>query len=138
MSLLNMTPSFFKSQIMTFSAGNLRANHNIFKVTGGSNLPYVLFEEEGAVGKYNRANRSLTHVTETGLGMLLAIPFAGYVFPYATVNLVVLYGLGRFFHMIGYSIAYGKHALGFAMSVLANSTLEMLVLVAGIKALERV
>lgn len=137
---VNSWPMIAKAAVMPGNAGNVRANMQIFKVNYpekfGTSLPYVVLEEEGYVGEYNRANRSLTHFVENVPCFLLNLVFAGFVFPFPTMVCIVIYSIGRMAHQIGYSMkGYGGHGLGFALAMFANVVLEMLVLGAAIKSL---
>ncbi|CAJ1423117.1 unnamed protein product [Effrenium voratum] len=133
---INLFPTYFKSKIMKFDAGNLRANPFVFHVNDSSNKTVVL-QEEGAVGEYNRANRSLQHFGENSAGAMMCMIFAGFIFPFPVAVLTIILVFGRIFHQIGYATGgYGKHAPGFMLASIASVTMEGLVLVAGIKLLQ--
>lgn len=136
---LNIFPMFPKSQIMPGNAGNLRANMLIYKVSTPDYVaksPYVVMEDEGMVGEYNRANRSLHHMAENVAATLLNIGLAGYVFPFPMMILLVLFSLGRIWHQIGYSgKGYGGHGGGFGVALIASTTMEMLVFFVGLRSL---
>ena len=71
---VNSYPMLYKSMIMRFTSGNLRANMQIYKQYGkDASSGYVLLETHGPVGSYNRANRSLTHFVENSIPMALFI-----------------------------------------------------------------
>mmetsp|Transcript_57688 Transcript_57688/g.101012 ORF Transcript_57688/g.101012 Transcript_57688/m.101012 type:complete len:241 (+) Transcript_57688:62-784(+) len=125
-SWLNNYPMLYKSMVMRFGSGNLRANMMIYKEAGKADAPYVVLDTEGPVGSYNRANRSLTHFIENSLPTILAIFLAGKLFPYWTFMLTAAFCAGRVLHQIGYStIGYGAHAPGFAVAMMSATTLEM-------------
>lgn len=133
-TLLNNIPMYFKDKVMTGASGNLRANMTISKVnvqTGGK-FPYVVLEDEGAIGEYNRSNRSMLHFVENSASVLLSIPAAGYVFPRPTLILTCIYAIGRVMHQQGYVKGYGKHAPGFTLVMLSEKTLVGLVLMAAV------
>jgi len=131
---VNNFPGMYKSMIMRMGSGNLRANMMIFKEAGSNaDAPMVLLETEGPIGSYNRANRSLTHMTENSLPVILAIALAGRVFPFPTFALAVLFGVGRILHQAGYATGYGAHAPGFMCAFLSMNILEMLCLIAGLQ-----
>mmetsp|Transcript_3807 Transcript_3807/g.10256 ORF Transcript_3807/g.10256 Transcript_3807/m.10256 type:complete len:134 (+) Transcript_3807:2-403(+) len=119
---------------MTGKSGNLRANMFIFKVAtpiNSAKFPYVVMEEEGGIGEYNRANRSMNHFVENAAGVMLAVLLAGFVFPTPTAVLVVLFSIGRVLHQTGYAAGgYGKHAPGFMLSTITQMALIGLVFVA--------
>jgi len=135
---LNMCPMYFKAKVMTGASGNLRANMTISKVNAqsvvhaGGKFPYVVLEDEGAIGEYNRANRSMLHFVENSAAVLLSIPAAGFVFPRPTLILTCIYAIGRVMHQQGYVKGYGKHAPGFMLVMLSEKTLVGLVLMAAV------
>ena len=88
-SHINTYPMLYKSMIMRFTSGNLRANMQIYKQTGAAaaEAGYVLLETQGPVGRYNRANRSLTHFTENSIPMAVLMVLCGGVFPLPTLAL---------------------------------------------------
>merc|ERR1712094_59122 len=114
----------WKTQIMG-AHKNLRANPFFYQVN--SDLPVVMLVEEGDVGKYNRANRSLNHFVENSLQLVLNFIFASYVFAKPSFILMILFAIGRVMHMRGYTNGYGSHGPGFMIaSILGNGILEML------------
>merc|ERR1712224_98056 len=74
---LNMYPAVrWKSAIMPGSMDNLRANMTILKmapnVKGKENSQnYIVMEDDGDIGAYNRSNRSLTHYVENSTQFLV-------------------------------------------------------------------
>ena len=65
---LNFAPMAWKGRIMLGSSGNLRANPMIYKMIGENAMPNaIVVNEEGDIGSYCRANRSLTHFVENSL-----------------------------------------------------------------------
>mmetsp|Transcript_101222 Transcript_101222/g.179792 ORF Transcript_101222/g.179792 Transcript_101222/m.179792 type:complete len:226 (-) Transcript_101222:169-846(-) len=136
-SCLNMFPTYYKSKIMKFDSGNLRANMQIYKVNYADvnkAMPYVVMEEEGSVGQYNRANRSLHHFNENAAGFMLCLLLAGYVFTFPTFIMILMFIAGRILHQLGYAGGYGGHAPGFMLSMIASVVLESLVLIVAFKA----
>eukprot|EP00413_Alexandrium_margalefii_P048040 CAMPEP_0204590872 /NCGR_PEP_ID=MMETSP0661-20131031/50037_1 /ASSEMBLY_ACC=CAM_ASM_000606 /TAXON_ID=109239 /ORGANISM="Alexandrium margalefi, Strain AMGDE01CS-322" /LENGTH=237 /DNA_ID=CAMNT_0051600941 /DNA_START=58 /DNA_END=771 /DNA_ORIENTATION=+ len=137
---LNNYPMLYKSMVMRFRSGNLRANMLIYKVVTGQTVgdepSYVVLETDGPVGSYNRANRSLHHFGENALPAVLCLVLAGSIFPFPALAATGAIAVGRILHQVGYSaIGYGGHALGFAMATLATTTLEMLCLLTALKSL---
>lgn len=127
-SFVNLFPMFYKEKVMKRDAGNLRANMFIYTVDDGSNK-HVVLEEEGGIGEYNRANRSLGQFVENVAGFLLLVPFAGKVFTIPTSVLIIVLAVGRIAHQMGYaSGGYGKHAPGFFLHLMSVVSLEGLVL----------
>mmetsp|Transcript_94380 Transcript_94380/g.270661 ORF Transcript_94380/g.270661 Transcript_94380/m.270661 type:complete len:229 (-) Transcript_94380:416-1102(-) len=130
---LNAFPMFYKSQLNI--KGNLRANMTFFKMNTkeaimGKSMPFVVMEEDGLVGEYNRANRSLFHFNENMGGVLACLLLSGFVFPLPVFICAVIFATGRVIHQVGYAVGYGKHAPGFMLAVLTTATLEGLVTVA--------
>mmetsp|Transcript_50446 Transcript_50446/g.113444 ORF Transcript_50446/g.113444 Transcript_50446/m.113444 type:complete len:230 (-) Transcript_50446:73-762(-) len=137
-SWVNGFPIYYKDQIMKFGSGNLRANMLVYKVNHpdpNTKSPYVVLEEGGSVGRYNRANRSLHHMVENSIGMAVIALLAGFVFPFPEMVLVLIFSLGRILHQLGYAQGYGKHAPGFVLAVVSHMTSEGLVLIAALMAL---
>jgi len=133
---LNVYPMVYKQRMSI--KGNLRANMQIFKVNAADKpLPYVVMEEEGLIGNYNRANRSLFHFNENMGGIILCILCAGFVFPFPTLVATSIFALGRVLHQIGYAIGgYGKHGPGFALAMLTTVSLEGMVIVAALSSFD--
>lgn len=135
---LNLYPMAFKGKIMLQNSGNMRANMSIYKVNlpdTEKQLPYVVLEEEGDVGEYNRANRSLFHFNENAAGFLLNFVFAGGVFPFPAMIIIIVFAVGRALHQQGYSKGYGSHGAGFALAMISTITSEGLVWVVAAKSL---
>ena len=82
----------------------------------------MLFENDGLMGKYNRANRSLTHMIENFASVLAGLVLSGSVFPFPTFVCTCVFGVGRILHQVGYSSGYGNHGLGFMFAMLATLT----------------
>lgn len=139
-SWLNMWPAAVKAKVMLQNSGNLRANMFIYKVNLPDTekaLPYVVMEEKGAVGEYNRANRSLFHFNENVANVLLNICFAGFVFPFPTMICIIIFAIGRVLHQHGYATGgYGKHGAGFAIGLLSSTVLEGFVWIVAVQSLK--
>lgn len=136
-SWLNLAPIIYKAKFLSTSASELCANTYILKVNGPPNThrwPYVVVEEDGPVGRYNRANRSLHQFVEWGAAVALTLPFAGSIFPLCTLALTATFTAGRMWHQCGYSTnEYGSHSGGFGIILLSTALLEMLVLFSALK-----
>lgn len=125
--VLNNIPMRFKDKIMTMKSGNLRANMLFFKSLGGNKADEALIglESEGAVGEYNRANRSLHHFVESSLGFVMSFTLAAYVFPKESLAVMATFCVGRIMHQIGYTTGYGSHGVGFSLSnLLSGATID--------------
>mmetsp|Transcript_99187 Transcript_99187/g.265260 ORF Transcript_99187/g.265260 Transcript_99187/m.265260 type:complete len:243 (+) Transcript_99187:103-831(+) len=134
---LNVFPLVYKSQIIGRSSGNLQANMQIFKVLSPqAPLPYVALEDEGTVGEYNRANRSLFNFKESCPSFVVNLLLAGMVFPLPTMIIVCIFALGRIVHQVGYAEGgHGLHVPGFGFAFFSALVLEALVLISAISAL---
>ncbi|OQR94601.1 hypothetical protein ACHHYP_01095 [Achlya hypogyna] len=124
-SFVNLYPTVHKSQIMKRDSGNLRANMFIYKAIGKDAAPNaVVLDDAGAVGAYNRANRSLHHMIENYASLVAGLFLASHVFPFPVFVCVCVFGVGRVMHQIGYTTGYGGHGAGFGLSLFAQVTLE--------------
>ncbi len=134
---VNGYPMLYKTKIMRFTSGNLRANMQIYKQYGqDAGSGYVLLETQGPVGSYNRANRSLTHLVENSIPVAVLLVLCGSVFPFPTLVLTALFGVGRVLHQIGYAtIGYGGHGLGFALAEVGRFAMQGLCLLAADRSL---
>jgi hypothetical protein len=134
---INNYPMIYKSMIMSLKGGNLRANMQIYKQSGkDASSGYVVLETEGAIGSYNRANRSLTHMVENSIPMAVMLVLCGSVFPFPTLALTGLFGVGRMMHQVGYAtVGYGGHGLGFVISQIARCSMQGLCLLAADRSL---
>eukprot|EP00418_Pyrodinium_bahamense_P026387 CAMPEP_0179158608 /NCGR_PEP_ID=MMETSP0796-20121207/77397_1 /TAXON_ID=73915 /ORGANISM="Pyrodinium bahamense, Strain pbaha01" /LENGTH=236 /DNA_ID=CAMNT_0020860283 /DNA_START=27 /DNA_END=738 /DNA_ORIENTATION=+ len=127
---LNVYPTVHKKKLNL--KGDLQANMQFFKVNriAGPRLPYVVLEDEGTIGEYNRANRSLFHFTENMGGVILCIVCAGFVFHIPTFVCTLAFAIGRVAHQIDYSQGgHGEHARGYVLNLFCALTLEGLVTV---------
>merc|ERR1712007_326627 len=85
----------------------------IYKVNvpdGAAEFPAVVLEEEGDVGKYNRANRALHHFSENGLAVALNIFAGGAVFGLPVMCLTAVYVIARIWYQIAYAV--GGYGMG--------------------------
>lgn len=127
---INFYPMLHKSRIMSGSGSteigkNLRSNPFILRAVGkGASANAVIFENDGAVGSYNRANRSLHHMVENFGSLLAGLFLAASIFPLPTFVCIAIWCAGRVLHQDGYSTGYGKHGVGFMLSTLATVTIE--------------
>jgi len=131
----NFYPMIFKSRVMRGNSGNLRANMSIYRViddgaTVGDEVKHVVLDDDGDIGAYNRANRSLTHLTENLAAFVLPMIFAGAFYPQHALALSLVWALGRVLHATGYTTKYGAHGLGFGLALLSCAVAEGLLLVA--------
>jgi len=129
---INFFPAGFKSHLK----GNVRSNPFFYETVGDDvTTTTVALKETGALGMYNRSNRSIHHMVENFGAFLVSIVPVGYVYPKPVFVLVSLFCMGRIMHQAGYSRGYGKHAIGFLLSnVIATTTMEGLALLVFLKA----
>lgn len=130
--LLNFVPTSYKKGLK----GNIRSNPFFYEATGGDDKtekPMIGFKSDGHIGMFNRSNRSVQHMVENSGGFFAAIGPVGWVFPKQTLAVVTVWSLARIFHQKGYASGYGKHALGFALSMFSIQTLEGLALIVFLK-----
>jgi len=128
-SLLNFVPTGYKSGMK----GNIRSNPFFYQTTDGSKTR-VVFQDDGAIGMYNRSNRSIQHMVENSGGFFAAIGPVGYLFPKQTFAATLSFCFGRILHQKGYTSGYGSHAPGFVLHLLSLLTVEGLALLAFLKA----
>lgn len=126
---LNMYPMIHKGRLQI--KGNIRANMQFYKVLPGPGqpraFPLIGLEEDGAVGQYNRSNRSLAHFIENSGVFLVSVFPAGIILPLQTFILTIVYCLARIVHQIGYVSGYGSHEVGFALFLCSNGMIEGIV-----------
>lgn len=134
-SWVNSYPMIFKSGVMRPKSGNLRANMFVYKQVGDKATDgAVVLEDEGALGQYNRANRSLGHMVETSMPFAATMFLSSTLFPFPTFALVCAFALGRVLHQSGYTTGYGSHVLGFGLSHVSSSIMEGLVTLTALRA----
>jgi hypothetical protein len=126
---LNFYPLIYKSRVFNINSKNLRANLYVYRaLKGDGEKGYqgtaVVLDEEGHVGEYNRANRSLTHFTENNGAFLASFLLAGFVFPFETLVATAIFAFGRFIHQVGYTIGFGSHGPGFGLSLFSSLLVE--------------
>eukprot|EP00801_Mesodinium_rubrum_P009099 Mrub_09129.p1 GENE.Mrub_09129~~Mrub_09129.p1 ORF type:complete len:238 (+),score=15.91 Mrub_09129:96-716(+) len=120
-SFVNMYPITFKQKIMKGNSGNIRSNPFIYKQIGTNAMEnVVIMNEDGDIGAFNRANRSIHHMIENYGAVLAGLYMSGVVMPIPTFIGIVVFAIGRIAHQIGYTTGYGGHAIGFLFSTLAS------------------
>ena len=130
---MNNYPMRYKEQVMEGGAHNLRANMFVYRLAteDPNESSAVVLQEDGDLGKYNRANRSTYHFLENCMGFLSSLPILGFIFLKPTIALVFLFCAGRILHQIGYTIkGYGGHVIGFVLALFAQLTVIGLLIVA--------
>lgn len=122
-TMVNFVPTGYKNGLK----GNLRSNPFYFQTTDDKQT-MVVYKEDGFHGKYNRANRSVQHMVENFGAFLATVGPVGWVFPKQTFGVVSMFCAGRILHQKGYTEGYGKHAIGFVLSLMAILIVEGLAL----------
>ena len=90
-----------------------------------------MLNEDGDLGKYNRANRSIHHFLENGFPLVAMLPASFLLYPFPSFVCVGLCLFGRVVYQIGYSNSgYGGHGLGFVIDRLGLFTINGLMIVA--------
>ena len=93
-----------------------------------------MLNQDGDIGKYNRANRSLHHFLETSLGFVASLPINFFLWPLPTFVLLCVYCAARMAHQSGYaSGGWGSHAIGFFVDRLCSFIMIGLMIVAYLK-----
>mmetsp|Transcript_9131 Transcript_9131/g.21938 ORF Transcript_9131/g.21938 Transcript_9131/m.21938 type:complete len:215 (+) Transcript_9131:105-749(+) len=121
------------------AANVLLPNHTVLKVMSSDPkpLPYVLMEEEGIVGRANRAQRGMDNLMEY-LPMYLAyLLVVGFVYPFPAFFNACVFFFSRVKFAKDYTKATGARQAGFALYGMAQACMEGLLLIAGVKALLR-
>ena len=85
-----------------------RPNQHVYKVYGNSTVdakkknddaaastPYIFLENDGPIGKFNRAQRATFHMDEQGAYVVTSMLLAGFVMPKLVYILSACYFLGR-------------------------------------------
>jgi hypothetical protein len=100
-----------------------------------SNAPYVLMENVGPVGRFNRAQRAAFHFDE-GLELLLGSIFlAGIIFPQLVFGLMAIYCVGRKRFTDGYTESCKGRMGPFALVVLPSMIIAALVGIIAVQAI---
>ena len=80
---------------------------------------YIVIENEGAIGAFNRANRSMHNFVENNVASGARILCCAFVYPFPTFVTTCFYFVGRVMHQVGYSGAVGFNStvrlVGFAL-----------------------
>lgn len=130
--------------LMGVNAGHARKyckvhppDQHVYEVKGaeGSKLGYVLMDQEGVNGKFNRAQRAVVNYNETFPQTALYIVAGGFVFPKEMLVLVSIYSAARVMMAVGYASSVKGRMLGFMISNLTGSLLEVLVGIIAYKAM---
>ena len=138
----NMKDSIFANQYFYKTAHNLRYqpelpknNLKVVDLEAGANT-LVILEHDGLVGKYNRANRSMNHMTEQSFSIFVVAYALGKIFPIPSLVISILWSIGRVGHQKMYSEkGYGMstHLPFYMMESYSRMTLHGLLLVVALR-----
>ena len=132
--ILNVYPEFHKARIMV--PGDLWSNVFIYRLAAEdpNESSCVVVNNEGDVGRYNRAHRGLYHFIENVLPVVFALPFTLYVYPFPSFVLTCIYCVGRIIYIHGYAVYfYNGRTPGYILERMSMCTILGLCLIAGIK-----
>lgn len=90
-------------------------NQYIYKVMNKSE-PYVMLEEEGDVGKFNRAQRAYNNIGEFAPLVLSTTLLGGFVYPFPMTVAFGVYCVLRMMYCTGYSADAEGRGFGFGTS----------------------
>ena len=110
---LNTYPWQYKEPLKL--KANLRSNMYIhqFATDKAGEGPAIVLHQEGDIGSYNRAHRSLHHMLENCLPSILSIPLLFYIYPLPAFITLVILCIGRMLHQHGYATGgYGQSIIG--------------------------
>ena len=92
-----------------------------------------MFEQEGQIGAFNRAQRGIANYWESAPFIFLSAVLSGFVFPFPVFVLCGLYSFFRFTQIVGYTKSKNGRMFGFMLSNLCGNVLEGLVLLVVLK-----
>ena len=118
---------------MRIDDGNLRSNMFIYKLATqqGDEGSAIVMHEDGDLGQYNRANRSVHHFMESSLSLVAALPLSFFLFAFPTFVALCCFCVGRIIYQIGYTAkGYGGHVIGWIIDTFANMTIAGLMILA--------
>ena len=111
--------------------------YSVYTKPGQPKLGYVLMEKEGPLGRFNRAQRALQNYLESAPFVLAFFLLSGFVFPFPTFCLGCFYSIARMVAAIGYTNSPDGRMAGNMLGMLGMTTMEALVLLAGVVAIQR-
>jgi len=112
-------------------------DQHVYQVKGaeGSKLGFVLMDTEGANGSFNRAQRALQNYHETFPLFAVMFLLAAFVCPFPAFVCACVYSAAKVLAALGYTSAAEGRIPGTMISLLANTVLESIVLLAGFKSI---
>eukprot|EP00403_Amphidinium_massartii_P047090 CAMPEP_0178459268 /NCGR_PEP_ID=MMETSP0689_2-20121128/48031_1 /TAXON_ID=160604 /ORGANISM="Amphidinium massartii, Strain CS-259" /LENGTH=214 /DNA_ID=CAMNT_0020085717 /DNA_START=99 /DNA_END=743 /DNA_ORIENTATION=- len=106
--------------------------YKVMTKEGAAAMPYVLQEEEGGVGKANRAQRAIDNYMEYLPILVAHLLAAGFVYPMTCFVIACIVLVARIMYATAYTKDKKARSSGFALFFLASVVLEALVLVIGV------
>ena len=112
-------------------------NQHVYKVMGteGSKLGYVLMENEGTLGDFNRAQRALQNYVEQFATLFMLYIAASWVFPREAFVCATIWAVSRIMSASGYKTNVDGRMGGMVIGVLAASVLQGMIILVAIKTL---
>ena len=101
----------------------------------GSKLGYVLMENDGVHGSFNRAQRALQNYNETFPSVIIQFIAASLVFPFEAFVCIIIWQLGSTYSAVGYKNDVDGRMKGRIPGYFAMSTLNGMLLIIAYKAL---
>mmetsp|Transcript_21154 Transcript_21154/g.48966 ORF Transcript_21154/g.48966 Transcript_21154/m.48966 type:complete len:129 (+) Transcript_21154:349-735(+) len=100
-------------------------NQHIYKVYGAPDTTgYVMMEESGPIGKFNRAQRAHANWGEIAFYVVAVFVLAAYVFQFQAFCALITYFCTRIVYMKMYSSAAKDRGLGLGIGLLVLSVME--------------
>ena len=114
-------------------------DQHVYKVMGtnggAEQLGYVLMENQGDLGKFNRAQRALMNYHEAFPTVALLYIAAAFVFPFSSFVTIVIFSLAQVVSAIGYVSSEDGRSKGFLLGLLTVAILHGMVGIAAYNAL---
>lgn len=112
-------------------------DQHVYKVMGaeGSKLGYVLMENDGDLGAFNRAQRALQNYHEQFPTTIVQYVAASWVWPFESFVCIVIWALSSYASSVGYTNDADGRMGGRIPAFFASTALQGMVLIAAYKAL---
>jgi len=112
-------------------------DQHVYKVMGaeGSKLGYVLMENEGVHGVFNRAQRALQNYHENFPGVVVQYVAASFVFPFETFVCMMIWQIATCVGAVGYADSVDGRMKGRLPGYFAMSTIGGMIIIIAFKAL---
>jgi len=138
-ALKNLAWFINAQQVQCRSEANIGApDQYVYRVVGQTETPIVLMESDGALGRWNRAQRALQNLNENMAPLTAYAVLAAFVVPKAAFMCTITYGCCRVMYTRGYvnsslngTVKSGRFA-GFLLQQTALAALEGVILISGV------